>query len=142
MPGTPDQVIAAHLRTMADGIERDGLYTGGPNFADPASQAHDVPAAAYRAETGRLPFLFAYPTDEAAERARVLILRTPAAMDTLRALAAHMERTWPDLDWTDDPIDRLANWPDLLGVHREEIPQTMRDLAQSLTAAATAPATA
>jgi hypothetical protein len=142
MPGTPDQTIAEHLLTMAAGIERDGLWTGAPNFADAASQALDVPSAAYRAATGTLPFLFTLTTRDATLAARSYIEQTSAAMDTLLALASHLEARWPELDWTDDPIERLANWPHLLGFTPEEIPQTMRDLAHSLTTAATAPAAA
>ncbi|RPE39818.1 hypothetical protein EDD90_2836 [Streptomyces sp. Ag109_O5-1] len=142
MPGTPDDVIAKHLRTMADGIDRDGLWTDDLTFADAASQALDVPASAYRTVTGRLPFLFAFPTVEASARACSLLQENAEVMDVLRAIAEHMAATWPDLDWTDDVIDRLANWPNLLGVTAELITQTLRDLAHSLSAAASAPAAA
>jgi hypothetical protein len=146
MPETPtkkpDTAIADHLLDMALTIETYGLWTGGPNFIDPASERLDVPAAAYKATTGVLPFIFAMPAHDAAEVARSYIEATPAAMDVLNAIAAYMARTWPDLDWTDDPIDRLSNWPHLLGVASAEIPQTLRDLAQALTTAAPAPAAA
>lgn len=136
MPATPPTRIATYLVRMAEDIDRAGLFVGGPNFADLASNAVDVPGAAYRAVTGQMPFLFAFPTTKAAEQARQRILATSAAMDTLNALAEHMAQVWPDLDWTDDPIERLAHWPHLLGVKPEEIPQTLRDLAHTLTAPA------
>jgi hypothetical protein len=139
---TPDTEIVEHLLKMAHAIEIFGLWTGGPNYIDPASERLDIPAAAYRTTTGTLPFIFAVPTHDAAEVARSYIEATPAAMDVLNAIAAHMANTWPDLDWTDDPIERLSHWPDLLGASPAEIPQTLRDLAHSLMTAATAPAAA
>ncbi|MEE1838142.1 hypothetical protein [Streptomyces sp. SP17KL33] len=142
MPENPTQTdntaTAERLLNMADTIEKFGLWTGGPNFIDPASERLDVPAAAYQAAIGTLPFVFALPTDEAAAVARTRIEDTPAAMDALRAIAAHMAQVWPDLDWTDDPIDRLSNWPNLLGVTPDEIPQTLRDLAFSILLTSTA----
>jgi hypothetical protein len=142
MPATPPETIAGHLRTMADDIEKFGLWTDGPNFIDPASERLDVPAAAYKATAGGLPFLFAIPTWDASVEARAYIERTPAAMDVLGAIAAHMATVRPDADWADDPIERLSAWPDLLGTTEAEIPQTLRDLALSLTTAASAPAAA
>ncbi|MFD0035828.1 hypothetical protein ACFVJK_48335 [Streptomyces sp. NPDC127172] len=146
MPETPattsDADIADRLLEMALAIETYGLWVGGPNFIDPASERLDVPAAAYQATTGSLPFIFAMPAFEAADVARTYIEATPAAMDVLNAIAAHLAATWPDPDWTDDPIERLSNWPHLLGTTPAEIPQTLRDLAQSLTTAAPAPAAA
>jgi len=139
---TPDVAIADHLLTMAADIDRYGLWTGGPSFIDPNSERLDVPAAAYKATAGSVPFHFALPTEDAAAVARSYIEHTPAAMAVLNAIAAHMAATWPDLDWTDDPIDRLSAWPDLLGVQPGEIPQTLRDLAHRITTGATAPAAA
>jgi hypothetical protein len=142
MPATPPETIAGHLRTMADDIENFGLWAGSPNFIDVASEALDVPAAAYKATAGSLPFLFAIPTWDASEQARAYIERTPAAMDVLTVLAAYLATVKPWGDWTDDPIDRLSAWPHLLGTTEAEIPQTLRDLALSLTADAPAPAAA
>jgi hypothetical protein len=143
MPGTdttPAAYIADHALEMAADIERYGLWTGRPNFTDPATECLDVPAAAYKATTGHLPFLFALPTADAADAARAHIEAAPAAMDTLRALAAYMATIRPDADWTDDPIERLANWPHLLGVDAAQIPQTLVDFAHSLTGDTPAPA--
>lgn len=134
---TSGLTIADHLLGMAYDLGRDGLWLGGPNFADPASMAVDVPAAAYRRATGVLPFLFALPTAEAAAIARTYIEATPVAMDILRALAGHIDR-----DWLDDPIDRLAHWPTLPGVTTAEVTDTLRALAHTLTITATAPAAA
>lgn len=139
MPATSPQTLADHLLDIATGIDRDGLWTSGPNFADPRGLRLDIPAAAYRAATGHLPFIFAIPAADAAEIACSYIVATPAAMDVLYVIAEHMARVWPDLDWTDDPIDRLSNWPHLLGVTPEVIAQTLRDIANTLTRAATAP---
>lgn len=137
MPTTAD-----HLRDMAHGIERNGLWTGGPNFADFTTGQLDVPAAAYKAATGYLPTLLQLPDPGAAQAATRCIQNLPAAMSLLDVIAEHMARVWPDLDWTDDPIDRLANWPHLLGVTPELIVQTLRDIAHTLTPAATIPAAA
>ncbi|MFE5037111.1 hypothetical protein [Streptomyces sp. NPDC056683] len=145
MPGTdttPPAYIADYALEMAADIERYGIWTAGPNFVDPASERLDVPAAAYKATTGALPFIFAIPDADAADTARAYIEAAPAAMDTLRALAAYLATVRPDADWTDDPIDRLANWPHLLGVDPAGIPQTLRDFAHSLTTDAPAPAAA
>jgi len=140
MPTTSPQTLADHLLDIATGIERDGLWDGGPNFADTSGTTLDVPASAYRAATGALPRLFTIPTEAATGAARSYIENTPAAMDTLNVIAEHMARVWSDLDWTDDPVDRLSNWPHLLGVTPELITQTLRDIANTLTRAATAPA--
>jgi hypothetical protein len=142
MPATPAETLAGHIRTMADDLEKFGIWSGGPNYIDPASERLDVPAAAYKATAGSLPFLFAIPTWDASLQARAYIERTPAAMDVLNAIAAHMATIRPDADWTDDPIERLSAWTDLLGVDAGEIPQILRDLALSLTTAASAPAAA
>lgn len=133
---TPTDAIGFHLLDMASAIDRHGLWTGGPNFVDPASGRIDIPAAAFQAATGTLPFIFAIPTSEAADVARDLIEATPAAMDVLNAIAGHLNRTWPYVDWTDDPIDRLSFWGDLVpDIPDAVIPQTLRDLAHELTAA-------
>lgn len=142
MPATPPETIAGHLRTMADDIERYGIWAGSPNFVDMASERLDVPAAAYKAATGSVPFLFAIATWDASEMARDAIEKTPAAMDVLNGLAAYLATTKPWGDWTDDPIDRLSQWPHLLGFDEAEVPQTMRDLALTLTTDAPAPAAA
>jgi len=89
---TPAEFIALAAREMAADLERFGLWTGGPNFIDPASERLDVPAAAYKATTGSLPFVFALPDADAADTARAYIERHPAVMDTLRALAAYLAR--------------------------------------------------
>jgi hypothetical protein len=141
-PATPLAFIAASALEMAADIERFGLWSGGLNFIDAHSERLDVPAAAYKAATGALPFIFAIPHREAADTARAYIERVPAAMDTLRALAAYLATVRPDADWTDDPIERLSAWPDLLGVDPAGIPQTLRDFAHSITAAAPAPTAA
>lgn len=135
----PGLAMADHLLDMAHAIETFGLWTDGPNFVDPARERLDVPAAAVWATTGSLPFLFALPTRDAADVARTYIEAVPAAMTVLLAIAAHMATVLPDADWTDDPIERLAAWPNLLGVTPDQIPQTLRDLAHTLTLAATAP---
>jgi hypothetical protein len=142
MPATPAETIAGHLRTMADDLENFGLWTGSPNFIDASSERLDVPAAAYKAATGSLPFLFAIPTWDASVQAYAYIERTPAAMDVLNAIAAHMATVRPDADWTDDPIERLAAWTNLLGVDAGGIPQILRDLALSLATAEPASAAA
>jgi hypothetical protein len=139
---TPAEFIALAAREMAADLERFGLWTGGPNFIDPASERLDVPAAAYKATTGSLPFVFALPDADAADTARAYIERHPAVMDTLRALAAYLATIRPDADWTDDPIERLANWPHVLGVDPAGIPQALRDFADSLTTQTPAPAVA
>lgn len=137
MRTTAPQALANHLLDIASGIDRDGLWDGGPNFADTAGVVLDVPGRAYRAATGALPFLFTVPTEVATGAARSYIENTPAAMDTLDVIAEHMARIWPDLDWTDDPIDRLANWPHLVGVTPGLITQTLRYIAHTFTLAAT-----
>lgn len=142
MPETPTMAIADHLLDMAHSIDTFGLWAGGPNYVDPNSERLDVPAAAYKAVAGSLPFLFARPTTDAAEVARTYIEATPAAMDVLNVIAEHLAATRPHLDWTDDPIERLAAWPHLLGVTTDDVPQTLRDIAHTLTLAATAPAAA
>ncbi|GAA2732099.1 hypothetical protein [Streptomyces nogalater] len=139
---TPTWFMVQSALEMADDIERFGLWSGGLNFVDPTSERLDVPAAAYKATTGSLPFVFAIPDREAADTARAYIERVPAVMDTLRALAAYLATIRPDADWTDDPIERLSAWPDLLGVDPADIPQTLRDFAHSLTTAAPASAAA
>ncbi|MEU2426974.1 hypothetical protein ABZ619_39180 [Streptomyces sp. NPDC007851] len=133
---------ADHLLDMAFHFERHGVWTGGPNFASHTGRRHDVPAGAYRAVAGHLPRIFTVPTDAATADARRYIENTPAAMEILHVIADHMTKAWPDLDWTDDPIDRLSNWPNLLGVTPGLIAQTLRDIAHTLDLAATAPAAA
>jgi len=134
---TPALTIAEHLLDMAHAIDQRGLWTNGPAFVDTATGRLDVPAAAHQAATGYQPFVFTVPTPEAADIARAHIEVTPAAMDTLRAIADHLATTWPDLDWTSDPIEALAGWPHLLGVTPDQIPATLRTLAHHLTLTAT-----
>ncbi|MEW2302050.1 hypothetical protein AB0958_19090 [Streptomyces sp. NPDC006655] len=140
MPTSTLTATADHLLDMAIHLDRNGVWTGGPNFASHTGRRLDIPASAYRAAAGYLPRVFTLPTDAATADARRYIEATPAAMDILNVIAEHMTKAWPDLDWTDDPIDRLANWPNLLGVTPALITQTLRDIAHTLDLAATVPA--
>ncbi|MFF1284360.1 hypothetical protein ACFVY4_26910 [Streptomyces sp. NPDC058299] len=142
MPATPPATHADYLLDMASDLDRYGLWDGHPNFLDPATGRLDVPAAAFRATTGTLPFIFALPTLDGAEAARSYIENTPAAMALLQVIADHLTTVYPHAEWQDDVIDRLASWPHLLGVDLADIPQILRDLAHTLTVTATAPAAA
>ncbi|MFI5814902.1 hypothetical protein ACIA7S_28585 [Streptomyces sp. NPDC051643] len=134
--------IAAHLHTMATDLDDHGIWTGGPAFVDAATGRLDIPAAAYRAVTGTLPFLFYVATPDGADAARIHFEINPAVLAVLDAIAAHMATVRPDADWLDDPIERLSLWPDLLGVDVAEITQTLRDLADTLAAPAAEPVAA
>lgn len=135
MPATISPAsIGSHLITMADDLDQYGIWTDGPAFVDAATGRLDIPAAAYKAVTGEVPFLFSVATPDGADAARAEIEDVPEAMAVLDAIAAHMATIRPDADWTDDTIERLSLWPDLLGVDVDGITQTLRDLSGALLA--------
>lgn len=139
MPTTTAADQAAHLRRAAQYIVEFGLWNRPGAFADAASDAQDVPSAIYRStQGGRLIHPFVLPGPEAVDRCKALITANTAAMDTIRALAAWIDRDVPASPEANaaaeaDPIDALARWTDRPGVTAQSAVAEMRALARELT---------